>query len=134
VTLPRFDHLPEPPLGRLNLLRHGDGRTVAVFDPRTGEAEEKYELADPDPGRDSRVRGQYAPLRSGTLALYRDGAGRVVVQRGRRQIVVPDEAIVTVGSLGPLVTLTVEQRHSTERMRVLDARGGAAADLLRREL
>ena len=128
MPLPRFDHLPEPPLGRLNLLQHGDGRTVAVFDPRTGDAEEKYELADPEPGRDARVRGRYAPLRSGTLALYRDGAGRVVVQRGRRQIVVPDEATVSVGALGPLVTLTVEQRHSRERLRVL---GGAAGPLLR---
>jgi hypothetical protein len=125
--LPRLQDLPEPPLGRLNLLHHGDGATVAVFDPRSGEAEAKYELADPDPARAVRVRGRYAPLRSGAVALYRDGAGRVVVQRGRRHLVVPDDATVSLGSLGPLLTLKI----GSERLWLLDSRGRPATALLR---
>ena len=121
---PPVQHLPEPPLGRLNLLSHADGRTVAVFDPKTGSADARYELRDPDPRRDVRVRGRYAELRSGVLALYRDGAGRIVVQHGRRRAFAEAG---TVRSIGPLLTLTV----GGERLRMRDARGRPGARLAR---
>ncbi len=126
-ALPRLPDLPEPPLGRLNLLHHGDGRTVAVFDPKTGAAEPKYELADPESARDRRVRGRWVELRRGALGLYRDGADRVVVQHGRNRVLVPDGAPLAVRSLGPLLTLTV----GSERMRMVDAPGHPGAGMLR---
>lgn len=96
-----------------------------MFDPRTGAAEPRYELADPEPGRERRVRGRWVPLRSGVLVVYRDGADRVVVQHGRRQMLVPDPAEVAVRSLGPLLTIRV----GDERLRMIDA-AGAGASLL----
>lgn len=127
MTEPSFDHVPEPPLGQLNLVRHSDGSSVAVFDPRTGTAERRYTLGAPEPGRDARVRGRYEPLRSGALAIYRDGAGRVVVQHGRRQVVVPDGAPIAARSVGPLLTVTV----AGKRVRAIDARGRPGRALLR---
>ena len=126
-ALPQLPHLPEPPLGRLNLVHHADGRTVAVFDPRTGAAEARYELAEPEAMRDQRVRGRYAPLRSGVLAVYRDGADRIVVQRSRRRVVLADGAEVAVRSLGPLVSA----RLGRERLLMADGPGRPGAALLR---
>lgn len=96
-----------------------------MFDPRTGAAEPKYELADPEPTRDRRVRGRWVALRSGVLVVYRDGADRVVVQHGRRRVLLPDAAEVAVRSVGPLLTIRVGR----ERLRMIDA-GGAGASLL----
>ena len=127
MTEPRFDHVPEPPLGRLNLVCHSDGSTVAVLDPKTGTAERHYTLSVREPGRDARVRGRYEELRSGTFAVYRDGAGRVVVQHGRRRIVVPDGAAIGARSLGPLLTASA----GGQRLRMVDSRGRPGRALLR---
>ena len=125
--LPKLPHLPEPPLGQLNLLHQADGRTVALFDPRSGTCQPKYELVESGSTRDPRIRGRWLPLRSGALALYRDGADRVVLQHGRRRVLVRDGSDVTVRSFGPVLSVNV----AGKRLRMVDSRGRPGRALLR---
>lgn len=106
---------------------------MAAFDPAGGRAVPQCRLTASAERREPRVDGRYLPLRSGTLAYYRDAGGRVVVQHRRRRIVVPDGATCEARWIWALRRLTFEHGgRRLGRLWLLDAPGRWQGPLLLR--
>jgi hypothetical protein len=115
--------VPDP--GAVHVAHHTHSAVIARLDAR-GTAVPLGRLREFAPSGHPHVHGVYLPVRSGTLAYYRDpGDGRVVVRHRGRKVALPDGARAQRVRVGPVqsIRFTDASGRRAGSLRYLDSPG-----------